>query len=121
MLLRANSVNVVSTTVIYATRTLFPKLGITTEMMGKINDGDVDGVAHGEVDLALRPVSELMNVPGVDFVGPLPDEIQFISVFTAAISTSSKHPYEARQLITFLSSENATTVMRKSGLEPAGR
>ncbi len=120
MLLGAKSVNIVSTTRVYATRTLFPRLGIVSEMAAKINDASVEGVVKGEADLAVRPVSEIVNVPGLDFVGRAPNEVQFVSIFTAAITTSSKQSEAARRLIAFLSSEVAKVAMRKCGMEPTG-
>ena len=54
-----------------------------------------------------QPVSELVNVPGVDFVGTIPDEIQFVSVFSAAIMAASKQPEESKKLIAFLASDRA--------------
>ena len=118
MLLRAKSINVVSTTAVYMRETLLPRLGIAAEVAGKIKDTTVDEVAGGAVEVAIRPVSELVHVPGIDFVGPVPDEIQFVSVFSAAIVGGSKQTEAARQLIRFLTSEEATPAIRKSGMEP---
>ena len=117
MLLRAKSINAVSTTGIYMTQTLFPKLGIAAEVAGKLNGSTVAAVASGEVEVAIRPVSEILNVPGVAFVGPVPDEIQFVSVFSAAIVAGSKQVEASRQLIKFLASEEARPAIRSSGME----
>jgi len=119
MVLRAKFINIVSTTAIYMTEKLFPKLGITADIAGKIKGSTVGEVASGEVEITIRPVSEILTVPGVDFVGPVPAEIQFVSVFTAAIVAGSKHTEAAKQLITFLASEDAKPAIRKSGMQPA--
>ena len=69
MLLRVKSINALSTTGLYPTDKLLPKLGIAAEVTRKIKDGTVATVVTGEVEIAIRPVSELVNVPGIDFVG----------------------------------------------------
>jgi molybdate transport system substrate-binding protein len=90
MLLRSKSINAVSTTGLYLTEKLLPKLGIAGEVTGKTKGGTVATVATGEVEIAIRPVSELVNVPGIDFVGPVPEEVQYLSMFSAAIVAGSK-------------------------------
>jgi molybdate transport system substrate-binding protein len=117
-LLRAKSVTFPgSTTGIYLTTRLFPQLGISKEMAGKVTATGVAAVAGGDAEIALQPVSELLNVPGVDFVGTIPPEIQYVSVFSAAIVAGSKQPEASKRLIEFLTSENATKTIRKSGME----
>ena len=66
MLLRSKSINALSTTGLYLTEKLLPELGIAGEVTGKIKGGTVATVATGEVEIAIRPVSELVNVPGID-------------------------------------------------------
>jgi molybdate transport system substrate-binding protein len=119
MVLRAKSINLVSTTGLYMTERLFPKLGIPADVSAKIKGSTVAEIASGEVEIAIRPVSELVNVPGIDFVGPIPREIQYDSVFTAAIVAGSKQTEAAKRLIAFLASEDARATIRKSGMEPA--
>jgi molybdate transport system substrate-binding protein len=62
-----------------------------------------------------------VNFPGLEFVGPVPEEIQFVSVFSAAIVAGTKQMDASRQLIAFLASENAQAAIRNSGMEPAPR
>ncbi len=64
----------------------------------------------------LRPVSEIIHARGFDFVGPVPLQIQFMSVFSAAVVTGSKQVDAAKRLIAFLSSEEALAVTKKSGM-----
>jgi molybdate transport system substrate-binding protein len=59
MLLLSKSINAVSTTGLYLTEKLLPKLGIAGEVTGKIKGASVATVATGEVEIAIRPVSEL--------------------------------------------------------------
>ncbi len=121
-LLRASSVTFpVSGTATYLTTKLFPQLGIDKEIAGKTTTAGVAAVAKGDAEIAIQPVSELRNVAGTDFVGTLPEEIQFISVFSAGVVAGSKEPEAAKRLVDFLTSENAGAAMRKSGMEPVGR
>jgi molybdate transport system substrate-binding protein len=117
-LLQAKSINAVSTTGLYLTERLLPKLGIATEVSRKIKGSTVGDIVSGEVEIAIRPVSEIVNVPGVDFVGPIPEEIQFVSVFTAAIVAGSNQTDAAKRLIGFLATEDARPAIRRSGMEP---
>jgi len=117
-LLRAKSITFPSsTTGIYMTTKLFPQLGIANEIAGKITNTGVAAVASGEAEMAIQPVSELLHVPGVDFVGTIPREIQYISVFSTAMVAGSKQPEAARRLIAFLTSESARAAIRNSGME----
>jgi molybdate transport system substrate-binding protein len=60
---------------------------------------------------------ELMAVPDIDIVGPLPDGIQSISVFTVGASTGARDPEAAKALVKFLATPEAATVVRSKGLE----
>jgi molybdate transport system substrate-binding protein len=119
-LLRAKGINFPSsTTGIYLTDKLFPRLGVARELSGKIKDSGIAALVSGESEIAVQPVSELLHMPGVDFVGPVPAEIQYVSVFSTAMVAVSKQPEAAKRLIAFLKSENAKTAIRKRGMEPA--
>jgi molybdate transport system substrate-binding protein len=107
-----------STTGIYMATKLFPQLGIANDMLPKSSNAGVAAVAKGDTEIAIQPVSELLHVPGTDFVGTLPQEIQYISVFSAALVTGSGRSGEARKLITFLRSSKAKDAIRNSGMEP---
>jgi molybdate transport system substrate-binding protein len=77
-------------------------------------------VAGGEADVGFQQISELLPVAGIKVVGPIPDAVQKITVFSAGITTAAKSAAEARELIEYLSSPKAWTEIRRSGLEPAG-
>jgi molybdate transport system substrate-binding protein len=119
-LLRAKSITLISTPGIYMTTKLFPQLGIAGAVAGKITNAGAAGVANGKTELAILPVSELIHAPGVDFMGTIPEEIQYVSVFTAAVVVGSKELETSKQLIAFLSSESARMAIMKSGMEPLG-
>jgi molybdate transport system substrate-binding protein len=120
-LLRAKSVTFTSSTSgVYLTTTLFPRLGIADEMAGKSTTSGVAAVVRGAAEIAVQPVSELLPVPGVDFVGTIPAEIQKINVYAAAVVTSSKDTEASRRLIAFLASDRAIAAIEKSGMQPSG-
>jgi molybdate transport system substrate-binding protein len=110
-----------STSGVYLTTKLFPQLGIADAMAPKIRSGGAAGpaVAKGEAEIGFQQVSELLPVPGVDFVGTIPAEVQYVTVYAAAVVASSKEPAAAKRLIAFLASEAATLAIRKSGMEPS--
>ena len=75
-------------------------------------------VARGEAALGLQQVSELLPIEGIDYVGPLPAEVQRVTVFSAGVATGSKQPEAARELIRYLNSPAAAPTIAKTGLEP---
>lgn len=75
-------------------------------------------VARGDAALGLQQVSELLPIEGIDYVGPLPPEVQRVTVFSAGVATGSKQPDAARALIRYLNSPEAAPVIAKTGLEP---
>ena len=74
-------------------------------------------VARGEAQIGFQQISELLPVPGIDFVGPLPPEVQRVTVFSAGVATSATHAAAAQRLIDFLASPAAVAAIRKSALE----
>lgn len=119
-LLRARAITYPSsTTGIWMTTKLFPQLGIADQMAAKSSNANVAAVVAGDAELAIQPVSELLHVPGADFVGTLPAAIQYVSVFAAAATAADNS--QARQLIDYLASPAAAPAMRDAGMEPLGR
>lgn len=109
-----------STVGIYVSTKLYPQLGMADEMSTKTTR-DNSALTRGEADVAIRAVSELLDMRNADYVGTIPKEIQFISVFSAAITADAKDPAAAKQLIAFLTSNQAAATIRKSGMEPMGK
>jgi molybdate transport system substrate-binding protein len=107
---------------VYLSTELFPRLGIADQVKGKskmIRDEPVGAaVVRGEADIALQQISELLPIAGLDFAGPLPAEIQMITVFCAAIATGADNPEAGRALIKFLSAPGAAPAIARSALEP---
>jgi molybdate transport system substrate-binding protein len=72
----------------------------------------------GEADIALQQLSELLVVPGAQYVGPIPAEIQHYTEYSAGVSTGSTEPLAARAFLASMKTEAAKSIMRKGGLEP---
>jgi ABC-type molybdate transport system substrate-binding protein len=60
-------------------------------------------------------------VSGITFVRPIPEAVQLVTTYSAAVATNSKHPDEARKLIAYFSSPEAAPVLTKLGLQPIAR
>jgi molybdate transport system substrate-binding protein len=108
-----------STVGIYLSTKLYPQLGMAEEMASKTTT-DNSALSNGKADVAIRAVSELLNLKNSNFVGTIPKEIQFISVFSAAVVRDAQQPKAAKQLIAFLTSDKATAAIKKSGMEQMG-
>jgi molybdate transport system substrate-binding protein len=106
----------------YLSTELFERLGIADQVMGKsrrIEHERVGAVvARGEAEVGFQQISELLPIPGIEYVGPLPPEVQRVTVFSAGVTTASRNPDAARALIRFLASPEAAGSVTKSGLEP---
>jgi molybdate transport system substrate-binding protein len=106
----------------YLSTELFQRLGIADQLAAKSHrtDGERVGavVARGDAEIGFQQISELLPVPGIDLVGPLPAEVQRISVFSAGVAAVSKNPAAARAFIGFLASPNAARAITKSGMQP---
>jgi molybdate transport system substrate-binding protein len=70
-------------------------------------------------EIGFTQVSELLSVEGVDYVGPLPDDVQHITVFAAGIHAAAPEPHAAKALLKFLTAPQAAAAIRHSGMEPA--
>ena len=118
-LIKAKSITFQSTTVIYLRDKLLPQLGITDTVMAKHSEIGPSAVASGAAEFAISPVSEILHVPGVDYVGTIPAQIQLVQTFSAAVVSVSKEPADSKELIAYLASEQAKAAIRKNGMEPA--
>jgi len=122
VLLKAKTVAIPgSTSGIWLTTDLLPRLGIAEKINVKVTPRGTDAigmVAAGGADLAIMPVSEIVHAAGVDFAGSIAPEIQFIQVFSAAVVAGSGETAGSKRLIEFLASARASEAIRKSGMEP---
>jgi molybdate transport system substrate-binding protein len=121
-LLAANTIALPgSTSGIYLANDLFPRLGVPAKSV-KVTARGAQAAAMvraGEADMAIQPLSELMSEAGIVVVGNIPQEVQFISVFSAAVLKGAKDGEAARRLIAFLASDKAAAAIKAAGMEPA--
>lgn len=100
---------------------LIERLGIAEQVNAKARKrpGGLIGelVASGEADLAVQQIPELMAVPGIELLGPLPQELQNISVLAAGVFAASGNPRAAQALIDFLATPESMRVFKAKGFE----
>jgi molybdate transport system substrate-binding protein len=104
---------------------LFRRLGIADQIKSKLKQtttGVFVGslIASGEVEIGFQQVSELAHYPGIDYVGPLPAELQNVTVFSSGMQIGAKSVDAANAWITVLTSPAAAAMFRSKSLEPAG-
>jgi len=102
---------------------LIKKWGIADQLKGKIVVSPADTpvgvvVARGGAEIGFQQVSELIHVKGIDYLGPLPADVQETTVFAAAVHKDAHSPEAARALIRFLSAPEAAPVIKKAGMDP---
>jgi molybdate transport system substrate-binding protein len=104
------------------------RLGMTAELAHKIRwvGGGAGGVvvvgevvAKGEAEIGLQQIAEILGVPGLDLVGALPDELQHVTVFCAAVAATSRDAAAACRVVEHLASHQAAAIIRAKGMEPA--
>jgi molybdate transport system substrate-binding protein len=76
-------------------------------------------VAAGSVELGFQQLSELMNVPGVRVVGPLPPAIQSLTIFSGGVAANCGKPSAARALLDFIASPAHSDLRLRQGMEDA--
>ncbi len=107
---------------VYLTTEVFQSLGIADQVLPKSRRvvGERVGavLARGEAEIGFQQISELMPVPGITFVGPLPPPIQRVTVFAAGVGTPARQPALARRYIAFLASPSAAPAIERTALEP---
>jgi len=101
---------------------LLDRMGIKAEMQSKLKpmaaEDTVEVVARGEADMVVVVSTRISDVPGVDRVGLIPEELQTKIGFAAGLSASSKEPDAAKALIRFLSAPAAAPTLRAKGVDP---
>jgi molybdate transport system substrate-binding protein len=102
---------------------LFEKMGIADAVKAKakvVTPGIpvATVVRNGEAEIGFQQVSELIHEKGIDFLGPLPAEIQRITIFSGGIHTQAKEPAAAKALQSFLTAPERAPDLKKHGLSP---
>ena len=108
-----------STSGIYLKTELFPRLGISNQIEVQVTERGSEStaiLAAHKANIAVQPSSELVNIPGIDYVGALPSDVQLIQTFSAAIIQNSSNQQAAKKLIEYLSSPSAAVPIKNSGM-----
>lgn len=109
---------------VYIQNEMLKRLSIAEQVAGKARMIPAEPVgavvARGEAEIGFQQISELRPIKGIDLVGPLPPEVQQVTVFSAGVVAGSREPEAARALIRFLTSPTAAPAIIESGMEPLG-
>ena len=106
----------------YFTKELCQRLGIADQVLPKarfVGGGERTGavVARGDADIAFQQMSELLPVPGIAHITPLPPEVQKVTAFNAGVGHTTRDAALARAVIDFLASREAASAITSTGLE----
>jgi molybdate transport system substrate-binding protein len=108
---------------VYISTELLKRLGVEDRVLPKskrVQNEPVGAVvARGDAEIGFQQISELLPEKGIDVVGPLPADVQKITVFSAGLVAGAKAPDAARALIAYLASPAVAAAITKAGLEPA--
>src|SRR3954470_22002579 len=102
---------------------VFEKMGLADQLKPKLKQtpsGVFVGtlIATGETEIGFQQISELVHFDGIDYVGPLPGELQRMTTFSTGIHANAQQAEAARALVKFITAPGAAAIVRKHGLEP---
>jgi molybdate transport system substrate-binding protein len=102
---------------------MFQRMGIADEIKSKLKRTPTGVfvaslIASGEAEVGFQQVSELIAAPGVDYVGPLPADIQQMTVFSSGILVGAQDVDGAKALVKFITAPAAAAAFKKRGMEP---
>jgi molybdate transport system substrate-binding protein len=107
----------------YLVTELFPRLGIGDQMKTKSQRIERERVgavvARGEAEIGFQQISELLEVTGVDLVGPLPADVQRVTVIAAGVATRAVNRSGAAAMIKMFASPQAAAAIKAAGMDPA--
>ena len=101
---------------------LFERIGIAagikakTQIIQGIPVGDV--VARGDAEIGFQQIPEILPVKGIQYLGPLPADIQYTTLFAAGIHVAAKQAQAAQAWVDFLKTPAAAALYKKFGMEP---
>jgi molybdate transport system substrate-binding protein len=103
---------------------MFAELGIMDSVKSKLvlkqgSDASMAAVVAGQAELELTLSSEIMQAPGMQLVGPLPDKFQNYVRFAAGVSASSKNAAAANALVKFLTNPKVAPTYKSKGIQTA--
>lgn len=106
----------------YLSEDLFPRLGIWDRVKDKslrvVSERVAAVVARGEAEIGFQQISELLPVEGADYVGPVPEDLQIVTLFSAGVTTSAENAAGAMRLLDYLSSREVAPIIAATGLDP---
>lgn len=106
----------------YLSQSLWPEMGIWQEIEPRsvrvTGERVAAVVARGDLEIGFQQISEILSIPGADFAGPIPEELQLVTTFSAGIPVGASNRQGAQRLLEFLSSEAAAPRIAATGLEP---
>ena len=109
----------------YLSEELFAKLGVADRMKvtaKKIMSERVGAVvARGDAELGFQQASELLPFTELDYLGPIPDEVQQKVFFSAGVLQGAPNPEGAKRFIRYLASPAAAGVIESTGLTPVAK
>ncbi len=106
---------------VYVSNELFPRLGIADAIRSKCVkvDGMVGpAIARGDAEIGFQQMSELLPIPGIDIVGPIPAEAQKITTFSGGVAVNSKNPEIAKQFLRYLASPESAPAIKRAECNP---
>ena len=100
------------------------RMGISEQMKGKTKhppSGGLSGtlLVSGDADIAINSKPELLSVPGVEVVGPLPGDMAFTVVYAAGVHSGATQVDAAKAFVNYLKSPEAQAVFKAKGYDPA--
>jgi molybdate transport system substrate-binding protein len=104
----------------YLTHWVFPNMKLSKPLKARLVSDQAVGeaVANGDAEVGLQQMSELTHVPGIKVIGLIPDQVQQMTLYSAAAVKGSSHPEETRGFLQYLVSPAARTVIKDGGLIP---
>ena len=102
---------------VYVEKELFKKLGMPAKGTMVERIPVAEKVAKGVYEVGLQQVAELLPVPGVTYVGKIPEDVQSVTRFAAGIPVNAEHPTKAKALLRYLASPEAQPVVQSTGLD----
>jgi molybdate transport system substrate-binding protein len=107
---------------VYLLRVLFPQMHLSERLKDKIHmmsaESVAQAVANGEAQIGFQQLSELKQEEGIDVVGLIPDQVQKMTLYSAAVTRREAHQEDAAALLAYLDSSAASAIIESSGLTP---
>ena len=102
---------------------MFDRMGISAEMSHKVvlahgSALSAAKVADGSADYLLTLISEILQSPGLELVGPLPQEHQNYISFAAGVNAKAHDPASAKKLVEAVTKPEILPVLKAKGMEP---